>query len=103
MTSFPARRFGFADRGVVGVGMHADLVVFDLDALTEHATYEAGRAPATGVSHVFVNGRPVLWEGELTGELPGRAVRSRGDPGAREDDPRVRPARGRGGSRARSR
>jgi N-acyl-D-amino-acid deacylase len=57
---------------VLAPGMHADLALVDLDALTDHATFEAGRACASGVTHVFVNGRPVLWEGTVTGELPGR-------------------------------
>ncbi len=74
MTSFPARRFGMRDRGAIVPGMAADLVLFDLDRISDTSTYEHGRSLAKGVSHVLVNGIPVLWDGSLTGETPGRTV-----------------------------
>jgi N-acyl-D-amino-acid deacylase len=72
MTSFPARRFGLRDRGRLEPGAFADLALFDLDAVQDRATYDHARALADGFDHVVVNGRPVLWEGALTGETPGR-------------------------------
>ena len=84
MTSFPARRFGLRDRGLLAPGMHADLALVDLDALTDTATFATGRSYASGVSHVFINGRPVLWEAVVTGETPGRPA---GRGGARRIHP----------------
>lgn len=78
MTSFPARRFGMRDRGVIAPGMAADVVLFDLERIRETATYENGRSLAEGVSHVWINGDAVLWEGAVTGDLPGSVGRGGG-------------------------
>jgi len=82
MTSFPAARLRIADRGLVKVGMRADLVVFDPDAVTERATFERPCQLASGFSHVAVNGQLVLDDGQHTGATPGRALRLHGATGA---------------------
>ncbi|MFD1541903.1 N-acyl-D-amino-acid deacylase family protein [Nonomuraea guangzhouensis] len=75
LSSHPARRFGLTDRGLLRRGFAADLVVIDPATVTDLATYEAPRTPATGVSDVLVSGVPVLANGTLTGKTPGRALR----------------------------
>lgn len=60
MTSFPARRFKLEERGLIAPGFAADLVVFDPDAVSEKATYEDPKRFAEGISHVLVNGTPVI-------------------------------------------
>jgi N-acyl-D-amino-acid deacylase len=40
MTSFPAARVGFSDRGVLRPGMKADIAVFDPARVRDKATYE---------------------------------------------------------------
>ena len=77
MTSYPAQRLGIADRGLVRDGMKADLVVFDPDTVRAMATYESPRQYAVGIDHVIVNGQAVLMNGQMTGGLPGRALRHR--------------------------
>jgi N-acyl-D-amino-acid deacylase len=57
--------------------MAADLVVFDAERIADRATYEDGRQPAVGVTHVLVNGEPVLLDGSRTPARPGRALRGR--------------------------
>ena len=78
MTSLPAARAGLPDRGVLEAGRHADVVVFDADAVCDRATFEAPKRLTVGVGHVIVNGVPVLRNGEPTGELPGRGLRQGG-------------------------
>ncbi|MCM3660265.1 amidohydrolase family protein [Georgenia satyanarayanai] len=70
------RRFGLGDRGRVGVGAVADLVLLDPAQVQDHATYDEPRRLATGVDDVLVAGVPVLRAGELTGRLPGRGLRA---------------------------
>jgi N-acyl-D-aspartate/D-glutamate deacylase len=78
MTSLPAARAGFADRGVLEPGRYADVVVFDPATVCDRATFESPKRLAVGVEIVIVGGVPVLKDGEPTGELPGRGLR-RGD------------------------
>jgi N-acyl-D-amino-acid deacylase len=75
MTSMPAARFGFRDRGVLRAGAHADVVVFDFEALDDGATPEDPVAYCQGIEHVLVNGERVVIEGAHTGARPGHVLR----------------------------
>lgn len=75
MTSLPAWRLGLKDRGLIQPGMKADLVIFDPATIADRATFENPRQYAAGVRHLFVNGRPVILNGKLTDEHPGRVLR----------------------------
>jgi N-acyl-D-amino-acid deacylase len=75
-SSFPAQRLGLANRGLVKVGLMADLVVFDEREVTERATEERPTQLAIGFSYVAVNGTLVLDDGEHTGATPGQAIRA---------------------------
>ncbi len=86
MTSFPARRLGLTDRGVLRPGAWADLVVFDLDRIRDRATnlyphpYPFENYPhryPEGIDYVFVNGELVVDGEQHTGRLPGRVLRRR--------------------------
>ncbi len=72
MTRLSAARFGLTGRGVISVGAYADLCVFDADCIIDRASFAEPTLPATGIEHVFVNGRPVWSEARPTGERPGR-------------------------------
>lgn len=74
MTSLPAQRMRFFDRGILRPGMAADLVIFDLERVHETTTFQQPHAYAEGFDIVVVNGRCVLVDGRLTGELPGRIL-----------------------------
>ncbi len=76
MTSLPAALFNLADRGRIDIGMHADLVVLDLDRVVDRATYDRPFAPPDGIRDVYVNGRAVVRDNALTGARPGRALRN---------------------------
>ncbi len=78
MTSLPAKNLHLKDRGQLAVDHFADVVVFDPDTISDHATYEDPHQLATGVVHVWVNGKQVLNNGTHTGALPGQVVRGPG-------------------------
>jgi N-acyl-D-amino-acid deacylase len=75
MTAIPAGRLGFTDRGLVRPGFAADLVLFDPETIADRADYAEPHRYAVGVVHLLVAGRPVIRDGVLTGERPGRVLR----------------------------
>jgi N-acyl-D-amino-acid deacylase len=77
MSKMPAGRIGLADRGRIEVGAMADIAVIDLATVQDHASFDDPHQYATGVEHVVVNGVMVLKDSQMTGERPGRALRSR--------------------------
>ena len=78
MTSLAASRAGLLDRGILRPGMMADITVFDPNTIKDTATYNDPLHYSVGVKFVFVNGRPVVWDGAITEERPGRALRGPG-------------------------
>ncbi|HXV85607.1 MAG TPA: D-aminoacylase [Gemmatimonadales bacterium] len=78
MTAAPARRVRLANRGVIGPGAFADLVVFDPDRVADRATFEAPLQYPVGLAHVMVNGQWVLREGERTSARPGMVLKPAG-------------------------
>ena len=78
LTWLPATNLKLERRGLLAAGYMADVVVFDPAVIQDHATFENPQQYATGVIHVFVNGVPVLKDGEHTGSRPGRVLRGPG-------------------------
>ena len=74
MTSLPAVRTGLHDRRLLRPGMKADVVVFDAATIAAPAAFESPHQYATGVDYLFVNGRPVIFDGKITNERPGRVL-----------------------------
>lgn len=70
-----ARRYSLKDRGLIREGLAADVVIFDPATIADRSTYDDGRALATGVDSVFVNGVPVLLNGTRTSARPGRGLK----------------------------
>ncbi len=77
-SALPAQRMGFADRGVLKVGMWADINVFDPQTISDRATFEQPNQLSTGMQYVLVNGVPVISQGKQTEALPGKVLRGRG-------------------------
>lgn len=75
MTALAAEVFGITDRGVVKPGAFADLLVFDLAAITETATYENPHQIAKGFDTIVVNGQMARDAGRFTPALAGRVLR----------------------------
>ncbi len=85
LSSDTASFIGYRDRGVVAEGAFADLNVIDLDTLAlelpEIVHDFPGGAPrfvqrARGIDHTIVNGVVFMENGEHTGSLSGRLLRS---------------------------
>ncbi len=75
MTGGPAAALGLADRGLLRPGYAADITVFDPASIADRATFEEPRRYPDGISHVIVNGVPVIDAGAHTGARPGRVLR----------------------------
>ena len=73
-TALPAQRMRFADRGVLKLGMAADVVVFDPATIRDMATFDKPNQLSEGMRFVLVNGVPVIDESQMTNALPGRVV-----------------------------
>jgi len=75
ITSVPAARFGFAGRGALKAGYHADLVVFDPEKIEDRATFTDPHRYPDGIRCVIVNGRVTVADNRHTGELAGQVLR----------------------------
>lgn len=78
MTSSVADRLSLRERGLLRAGFFADLILFDPDTITDHATFDDPHQLSTGVRDVWINGSRVLSGGEHTGATPGRFVKGPG-------------------------
>ncbi len=85
LTAHPASVFGIARRGLLKPGYHADICLFDPKTIGSDPPVfvddlpAGGRrliARAKGIVATFVHGVQVMREGQETGALPGRVIRS---------------------------
>ncbi len=74
MSGRPARVFGLRERGSLAVGHHADITVFDPQAVIDLATFEQPTLAAAGIHSVLTNGWCVWRAGEATGARPGQVL-----------------------------
>ena len=75
MTGLPSSRLGLSERGHLRPGAAADLVLFDPTTVRDVADFQDPHRYPTGIGYVFVNGRPVVRSGQVTGERPGQVLR----------------------------
>ena len=78
----PAKRLAefapaFKKKGRIQEGADADLLIFELNNLKDHATYTKPYQAATGWDHVIVNGKPVITAGKLIAATPGLQIINR--------------------------
>ncbi len=65
----------FRLKGRLQIGMDADITVFDPLVIKDMATYENPHQPSIGVTHLLVNGKFVIKNGDLEGNaFPGRQI-----------------------------
>jgi N-acyl-D-amino-acid deacylase len=74
MTSLPAQRLSWQDRGVIREGAIADLVLFDPNTVIDRSTFAKPFELPAGIEKVFVNGELVWDAGNPTGARPGRVL-----------------------------
>ncbi|MGJ3262855.1 MAG: N-acyl-D-amino-acid deacylase family protein [Salinarimonas sp.] len=75
ITGLPAERIGLKDRGRLGVGMKADLVVLDLASLGLKGSIAEPKRHPSGVRHVVLNGMLAVRDGERCNVSSGRILR----------------------------
>jgi N-acyl-D-amino-acid deacylase len=73
-TSLPAQIMRLQDRGLIRVGMAADIVVFDMNTIRDKATFFEPHQYSEGIDFVFVNGVAVVDAAKLTWALPGKVI-----------------------------
>jgi len=78
LSGLSATKLKLKKRGFLKEGHFADVLIFDPNTVSDHATFKKPHQLATGMQHVFVNGVQVLNFGKHTGMTPGRVVRGPG-------------------------
>ncbi|MBE6984516.1 MAG: hypothetical protein E7434_02665 [Ruminococcaceae bacterium] len=74
ITSLPAASMRISGKGVLRVGMDADINVFKPQELHEKASFEAPRQESEGMHYVFVGGKAAIKNGTLTEVKNGTAL-----------------------------
>lgn len=75
MSSAVAVRLDIQKRGLLASGYYADVVIFDPESIGDRSTWTDTHQLSEGVRDVWVNGSPVLRDGQHTGQKPGRPLR----------------------------
>ncbi len=75
MTGMPAEIFNIKHRGFIKKGYFADITVFDPDRIYDRSSFNDPFQRPEGIHFVIINGIPVVWEGEITGIMPGRVLK----------------------------
>lgn len=75
MTSLPAQRLGLTDRGLIEVGMKADLTIFDPDTIIDKATFTDPHQYPEGIHYVIINGKIALEGNKLNPIRAGKVLR----------------------------
>ena len=79
MTAMPAGRMGLADRGVLAVGMIADINIFHADTVTDFDDWSHPHRYAAGFEYVLVNGTVMVRDSKaVDGVFPGKPVHGTG-------------------------
>ncbi len=79
VTSLPASFLKMKDRGLLKEGYKADIVVFDPEAVSDHATYIDVHQYSTGITHVIINGKMSVENGTYNNTFNGKVLLSTED------------------------
>src|SRR5215469_15320909 len=77
-SALPSQRLRLEGRGLLRVGMWADITIFDPATIRDLATFDNPNQLSEGMNYVLVNGVPVIDQGKMTGARPGKVLRGPG-------------------------
>lgn len=77
-SALPSQRLHLEGRGLLRVGMWADVTIFDPATIRDLATFDNPNQLSQGMDYVLVNGVPVIDQGKMTGARPGKVLRGPG-------------------------
>lgn len=75
ITSMPADKMKLKNKGRLNVGADADVVIFDLDKISDEATFDSPVTAPKGIEYVLIGGELALENGEIVNGKLGRSVR----------------------------
>ena len=75
VTTMAARRLGLTQKGSLKPGCDADITIFDLERVTDRATYTEPVLTPEGIEWVLIGGKAAVKDGVLLREDLGRSVR----------------------------
>ena len=74
VTSLPAQCMCIKNKGILGVGMDADINIFKPEEIRAKASFDEPRQHSEGMHCVLVGGKAVIRDGRLTELTPGRTL-----------------------------
>lgn len=74
-TYLPADMAGLKTKGLIKEGYDADIAIFDLETLTDHADYINPTAKNEGMKYVIVNASIAVQDDQFTGVFAGKVLR----------------------------
>jgi N-acyl-D-aspartate/D-glutamate deacylase len=75
MTTLPAQVFGLTNRGQIRAGAIADITIFDINRISDNATFQDPHQYSEGVEYVIVNGQYAVKEGQVSPQKVGKVLR----------------------------
>lgn len=78
MTSLPAQKFHFQNRGLLLAGYAADIAIFDADKVTDLSTFERPHQYSAGFKYILVNGKLTMENTVHTGARNGQVLYGQG-------------------------
>ncbi|WP_372713743.1 amidohydrolase family protein, partial [Ilyobacter sp.] len=75
MTKKAAEAMGIKNRGSLEVGKHADILIIDMETVSDRGTYIEPMQFPVGIDNVFINGHHVIEEGIYNKVLAGKVIK----------------------------
>ena len=75
MTTMQAEKLRLDKKGRLNVGSDADIVIFDLEKISDEATFDNPAAAPCGIEYVIIAGEVAARGQEIVDETLGRSVR----------------------------